>query len=73
MELNIENSICETIMKTSGDCFLMDDRPKCTLCPFWDKCAQKMLSEGVYISKHKRVEWAMDKLAEEYLLNDNNE
>jgi len=69
------NKVYETIIELGGNCFMADERPPCEVCPFKEKCLLKMINEGGFIPKERRLSWALNELAEEYLLNDyaNNE
>ena len=64
------NEIYESIVELDGDCFIADQRPPCQSCPFSDKCYKAMIKNGIHVPKEKRLNWAIDELAQEYLLND---
>ena len=64
------NDIYKTIIKLDGDCFMAEERPPCQSCPFQGKCLHRMIALAESIPKEKRLGWALDELAEEYLLND---
>lgn len=70
MELN---DIYEKIVKLGGDCFNSEDRPPCELCPFKKDCLRKMISLAQSIPKEARLRWALDKLIEEVIFNDEKE
>ncbi len=69
MELN---DIYEKIVELGGDCFQSENRPPCENCPFQKDCLQQMIALAKHIPKEARLRWALDKLVEEYLLNDND-
>lgn len=69
MELN---DIYEKIVKLGGDCFKAEKRPPCQHCPFMKQCLHKMVTLAEHIPKETRLEWALDKLVEEYLFDDND-
>ena len=64
------NEIYESIVELGGDCFTAYKRPPCQSCPFSDKCYKVMIKKGENVPKEKRLGWALDELAQEYLLND---
>ncbi len=70
MELN---DIYEKIVELGGDCFKADKRPPCENCPFQQQCLHKMIALAESIPKEARLRWALDKLVEEHLLNDNED
>jgi len=70
MELN---DIYEKIVEMGGDCFKSDDRPPCQHCPFQRQCLDKMLFLAKHIPNEARLRWALDKLIEELVLDDNDE
>ena len=65
-----KNYIYEYIVKLGGDCFVGDQRPPCGACPFQDKCLKKILTLAESIPKETRLNWALDKLVEDLVLND---
>jgi len=67
MELN---DIYEKIVELGGDCFKSEDRPPCQHCPFQKDCLKQMLALAKHIPNETRVRWALDKLVEEVLLDD---
>lgn len=57
------NNIYERIVELDGDCFKYNAVvPKCEDCSFLNKCLG-------YIPSQTRLGWALDKLAEEILLD----
>lgn len=60
--------IYDTIIKHEGDCF-GDVEPMCKLCPLQSKCISVMISKAKHISKQTRLQWALDELTEEFLIN----
>ncbi|MCK5610583.1 hypothetical protein KAR91_52405 [Candidatus Pacearchaeota archaeon] len=70
MELN---DTYEKIIELGGDCFKSKDRPPCQHCPFQKDCLQKMIALAKAIPKEARLRWALDKLVEEVILNDNDD
>jgi hypothetical protein len=64
------DNICERIVELDGDCFKHKDVvPKCENCSFLSKCLGLTLTEGKHIPSETRLNWALDKLAEEILLD----
>jgi hypothetical protein len=64
------DDIYERIIELDGDCFKDKDAvPKCHKCIFMDKCLTLTLNTGKSIGTATRVQWALDKLAEEILLD----
>jgi hypothetical protein len=59
----------ETIVKYEGDCFTEKD-PPCQFCPFKDDCIFNMIARAKFISKETRLEWALNELAKEFLIDD---
>jgi len=64
------NHIYEMIIELGGDCFQGNNRPPCSTCPFKDKCLVKMIDMAKVISHEQRIEWALDKLIEEVVLDE---
>lgn len=65
------NEVYNQIVELEGDCFNPSNgRPLCRNCPFVVDCLSKIIQNGSYISKESRVKWALDKLIEEFVLND---
>ena len=65
-----KNDIFEKIIKLGGDCFKAKNRPPCGSCPFQKQCLQKIILLAENIPKETRVQWALDELVEEFLLDD---
>ena len=65
------NDIYEKIVELGGDCFQSEKRPPCENCPFQQDCLHKMIALAQVIPKEARLRWALDKLVEEYLFDDN--
>lgn len=64
------NYIYEMIVELGGDCFNSKNRPPCNECPFKDKCLVQMISLAKVIPKEQRIEWALDKLVEDIVLDE---
>ena len=60
--------VCDIIVKSDGDCFAHSD-PPCRFCPFQEKCMFKMIADAYYVSKETRLQWALDELAKEFLID----
>lgn len=67
--MNNYNDICENIIRVQGDCFAKDG-PCCSQCPFKIECIYKMIVEAEYVSHSKRVQWAMNKITENFIFGD---
>lgn len=64
------NNIYERIVELDGDCFKYNAVvPKCEDCSFLNKCLGLTLTVGKHIPSETRLGWALDKLAEEILLD----
>ena len=64
-----KNHIYEYIVKLGGDCFQGEERPPCQTCPFQEKCLKKIIMLAENISKETRLQWALDELIQEIVLN----
>jgi adenine-specific DNA glycosylase len=60
--------VYDIIIKSEGDCFTEKD-PPCRFCPLQEKCMFKMIADAKYISKETRLQWALDELAKEFLID----
>jgi hypothetical protein len=60
--------VYDIIIQSEGDC-LATDNPPCRFCPLQQKCMFKMISDAKYISKETRLQWALDEIAKEFLID----
>lgn len=64
------DEIYERIVRLDGDCFKdKDTTPNCSKCAFLNKCLSLTVTVGKHIPSDTRLRWALDKLAEEILLD----
>ena len=61
--------IYDYIVELGGDCFHGDSHPPCQTCPFQSKCLTKIITLAANISKETRLQWALDELMLEIVLD----
>lgn len=60
--------VYDIIIKSEGSCLELDI-PPCRFCPLQEKCMFKMISDAKHISKETRLQWALDEIAKEFLID----